>query len=134
MVGITIYVSRSGNSNNLRLRDSEGHNPGNDLLTTDVNASDIITWIKDPRANPPAQSGYFPIECITKITKSDSSLPKYRNSIPVLTADPTVNECSALGTVLDTSPGSGKFENYTTFYTLPGDTTVHQDDPQLRMR
>ena len=134
MAGITIYVSRLGNSNNLRLRDSEGDDPGNDDLITDVNVSDIITWIKDPRANSPAQPGYFPIECITNITKADSRLPKYRNSIPVLTADPTVSECSAIGTVLATSPGSGKFENYNIFYTLPGDTTIHQDDPQLRMR
>lgn len=134
MAGITIYVSRIGNSNNLRLRDSEDHDPGNDLLTTDVNTSDIITWIKDPRANSPAQPGYSPIECITSITKADSSLPQYRNSIPVLTANPTVSECSAIGYVLAISPGSGKFENYTIYYTLPGDSTIHHDDPQLRMK
>ena len=130
----TIYVSRNGNSNNLRLRDSEGHNPGSDLLETQVSPSDTVTWEKDPYANDPVQPGYFPIGSIISVTKADSSLPQYRNSVQLLTAEPTVSNGVATGTVISSSPGSGKFENYTIGYTLPGSTTVLYDDPKLIMR
>lgn len=130
----TIYVSRAGNSNNLRLRDSESHDPGNDQLETQVSPNDTVTWVKDPNANPPAQPGYSPIGSIVSVTKADSSLPQYANSIQLLIADPAVSNGVATGTVVSTSPGSGRFENYTIGYTLPGETDVLYDDPKLIMR
>lgn len=129
----TIYVSRNGNSKSLKLRDSEGHNPGNDNLTTTVNPSDTVLWVLDPNANPPAQPGYSPIASIVSIVKADSTQPQYANSVPVLTADPTQVNGVWTGNVISPSVGKGKFENYTIGFTVPGDSTVYYDDPKLQM-
>lgn len=129
-----IYVSRQGNSFNLRLRDSEGHDPGNNDITTLVDSGDIVQWVLDPNANPPAQPGYFPIASIEGIFNSDpNSSPKYRGSIQLLTGDPTKVDGVWTGYVLSPSPGSGKFENYAINYTVPGDPTIRSDDPRIQV-
>lgn len=122
----TIYVSRNGNSTNLKLRDSEGHNPGNDNLTTGVNPTDTVTWVLDPNASNPIAS-------IQSITKADNTQPRYANSVEVLTANPTNINGVWTGYVKSPSVGVGKFENYTIGFTLPNDNTVYYDDPKLQM-
>jgi hypothetical protein len=140
----TIYVSRNGqNGTTLRLRDSEGHNPNNDNLTTDVNASDTVTWEKDPWAEPGAdhQAGYFPIDQLTSVTgKVEEPGPpkKYPGSINIFATGPTVTSNVGTATILATkpnpNPGGSNFENYSIGYTLPGDSTPRSDDPKLIMR
>lgn len=129
----TIYVSRQGNSLNLRLRDSEGNNPGNDQLTTLVDPGNAVTWELDPNANSPAQPGYFPIASIQSVVKSNSADPRYSNDVDVLTAPPAPVNGLWTGYVKLPSPGIGKFEHYQIYYYLPNDTTLHNDDPIMQM-
>jgi len=130
----TIYVSRQGNSTNLRLRDSEGHNPGNDQITTLVNPGETVTWQLDPNANNPAQPGYFPIFEIVSVQKADPSKPQYLNSTEVLVSDPPppVNGI-VTGQVKSPSPGRGRFENYEISYRLVANGPVLIDDPVMQM-
>lgn len=122
---ITIYVSRNGNSKQLKLRDSEGHNPGNDQLTTDVEAGNIVKWVLD------SNSGLTSITQVKKVTSSD---PSYQpNAVTLLTSEPTSVNNEIIATVVATSPGIGKFENYKIGFTIPGDTTEYWDDPKIRM-
>lgn len=132
-----IYVSRQGNSSNLRVRDSEGNNPGNDQITTLVDPGDTVTWELDPRAdisNPQYQPGYFPIFAIISIKKADSTIPKYMNSIDVLIADPPppVNGV-VTGLVKSPTPGRGRFENYQISYYLVSGGVPQTDDPIMQM-
>jgi hypothetical protein len=129
----TIYVSRNGNSHQLRLRDSLGDDPGNDDLTTNVSAGDTVTWQLDPRAGDPEYPAYKPIDSITAVQKADASLTKYQGSEQLLTATPVCNNSVCTGTVVSPSPGKGKFENYKIGFTVPGDATVYWDDPKLNM-
>jgi hypothetical protein len=130
----TIYVSRRGNSTNLRLRDSEGHDPGNDQITTMVDAGDTVTWELDPNASPPAKPGYFPIFEIISIRKADSSQPQYLNSIEVLVSDPGAPVNGVVtGQVKSPSPGRGKFENYNIAYRLTPGGDILTDDPVMQM-
>jgi hypothetical protein len=137
-----IFVSRKGNSFGLRLRDDDTNDPGgindpgDDNLTTAVGPGDTVTWVLDPRADsssPQYQTGYFPIASIENITKADSTNPKYKDSIPLLTGNPTKVNGVWTGTVISPSKGKDKFENYTIFFTVPGDTTIYPDDPKLQM-
>lgn len=135
----TIYVSRLGpQSTQLRLRDSEGHNPNNDNLTTDVSAGDTITWEKDPYADPPnPQPGYYPISSIISVTGmlEDPGPPvKYPGSQQLFASGPTVTNGVATATIVNKSPGQGKFENYQIGFTVPNDSTTYYDDPQLKMK
>ena len=138
----TIYVSKAGNSSKLRLRDSENHDPGNDNLDTQVDASDTITWMKDPRADSDPTThvnGYFPIGTIVSVTYMAPQAgppPKYQHSTQLLTGPVVVSNSVGTGTVLPsstTSPRKDTFENYQIGYTLPGDSTVLYDDPKLIM-
>lgn len=124
MATITIYVSRNGNSTNLKLRDSEGHNPGNDDLTTDVNPGDTVQWELDNNSG---------LTSIASITKSDASNPKYQNSIDVLAAAPVNNNGIYSAQVVSPSPGKGKFENYNIGFTIPGSNEVYFDDPKMQL-
>ena len=130
----TIYVSRRGNSTNLRLRDSEGHDPGNDQITTMVNPSDTVTWQLDPNANPPAQPGYFPIFEIISVKKADSTQPQYLNSTEVLVSDPGAPVNGVVtGLVKSPTPGRGRFENYQISYYLVSGGVPQTDDPIMQM-
>ncbi|MBZ5855517.1 hypothetical protein [Flavihumibacter profundi] len=121
----TIYVSRNGQSFNLKLRDSQGHNPGNNNLTTDADPGNEITWVLD------TDSG---LTAITGIKKSDPAIPKYKDSIEVLTGDPTLVNGVWTGFVKSPSPGKGKFQNYMIGFTVPGDTNTYWDDPKIQMK
>lgn len=118
-----IYAKRNGNSLQLKLRDSEGHNPGNDNLTTDVDAGDTVEWQLD------TNSGLTSLNGIKKTVPGDRSYN--RNSIDLLAEITLTSPYSA--TVITPSPGTGKFEKYKIGFKVPGDDTVHWDDPTLRM-
>lgn len=122
----TIYVNRNGNSYQLRLSDSEGHNPGNDDLTTDVSPGDTVIWQLG------TNSGLASIESINLV---DSTDPSYvQGSQNLLTATPTSSNGVFSGTVISSSPGSNAFECYKIGFKVPGDTTTYYDDPKLQMK
>lgn len=113
----TIYVSRKNDtSHHIKLRDSEGNNPGNDKITTLVDTNDTVTWELD------TDSG---LTAITKVHKKS-------DTHQLLTAEPHKgNSGKWVGTVVGTSPGKGKEEKYKIYYTI-GDKEYH-DDPILQM-
>ena len=117
MASVTIFVSRNGNSKNIKLRDSEGHNPGNDDLTTTVDPGDTVTWELDTNSG---------LGSIVSIAKKASSPNNLFSSI-------TSEDDIFFGTVVSVSPGKGQYETYAVQYTIPGDTTVYSDDPKIQM-
>ena len=132
MADINIYVSRIGQSRNLSLRDGV-NDPLDDNLTTEVETSQTIQWSLDPSPRPGRNDGIT----IVSITKADNSIPKYRNSQQLLIAHPTVTAGVASGTVVASSPGIGKFENYSIGFTInsdPDPKNTYYDDPQLKMK
>lgn len=122
----TIYVSRNGNSNQLKLRDSEGHNPGNDDLTTIVSPGDTVTWMLDPNEN-----GLTSINAVNKTVPGDPSYDP--NSVDLLVSGTTSNNGVYTGTVVSPSPGNGKYEKYKIGFMVPGNSTIFFDDPKLQM-
>ena len=124
----TIYVKRNGQSFQLKLRDSEGHNPGNDRLTTNVDVDDTVVWELD------TNSGLSSIAGIEKVTSAD---PSYNPAaVTLLKNDLTHVSGKFQASVVSVSPGPGKFENYKIGFTVPNDPvpgTVHWDDPKLQM-
>lgn len=118
----TIYVSlkSGGKKPELKLRDSEGHNPGNDDITTDVDAGATVIWELD------TNSGLSGICGITKKSESGNN--------DLLTANPTSTEGKYQGTIVTPSPGKGKKEKYKICFTIPNDTTQYWDDPKLNMK
>ncbi len=132
MADINIYVSRIGQSRNLSLRDGV-NDPLDDNLSTEVETSQTIEWTLDPSPRPGRNDGIT----IVSITKADTSIPKYRNSQQLLIAHPTVVAGVATGTVLSTSPGVNKFENYSIGFTKNSDSVprnIYYDDPKLIMK
>lgn len=120
-----IYVKRNGNSMQLRLRDNEGHDPGNDDLTTDVDPSDVVIWQLD------SDSGLTAITGVKQCVQGDPSYnPASQN---LLISDPVANGDRWQATVISPSPGRGKFVNYKIGFTVPNDSQVHWDDPKLQM-
>lgn len=118
MATINIFVSRAGNSNNIKLRDSEGHNPGNDDITTDVNAGDTVVWQLD------SNSGLYSLDGIQMKNDSENNL---------LTATPIGSNGMYTGTVVSNSPGRGKIEKYQIGYTVTQGSGTIWDDPKLQM-
>lgn len=119
-----IYVSRNGRSHQLKLRDNQGHDPGNNDLTTEVNPNDTVQWQLDNNSG---------LEAITGIKPSDPSKPGYGGSQDLLAAPPTNKNGIWEGTVVSPSPGRGKFENYMIGFKIPNDATEYWDDPKLQM-
>jgi hypothetical protein len=128
MATITIYVSRNGNSFNLKLRDSLGNNPGNDDLTTNVSPGDQLVWSLDPNG-----SNLTSLNGVNKTVPGD---PSYNaNSMDLIAPPGTYSQNgSYYGTVISPSPGNGKFEKYKIGFMVPGDSTVYWDDPKLQMQ
>ena len=125
MAARTVYVSRNGQSNQLKLRDSEGHNPQNDNLTTDVDPGDTVTWQLD------TNSGLTSIEAVQQVTSTD---PSYNSaSVNLMSILPTSTN-GFTGTIVTPSPGVTKFEQYKIGFKVPNDTTVYWDDPKLIMK
>jgi hypothetical protein len=141
---IKIFVSRQGNSHKLRLRDSLNDDPTNigDDLTTLVEAGNTIQWVLDPNISSDPQK-WFPIAEIKSIIKAvptPGPPPQYQNSIPVLVEDPKIVDGVWTGTVLSTSPGKDKFENYNVGFTIANDPNPDDpngwwwDDPKIKMK
>ncbi|MBI2731593.1 MAG: hypothetical protein HYX40_12740 [Sphingobacteriales bacterium] len=121
----TIYLSVNGNSTNLRVRDSEGNNPGNDNVTTLVNTNDTITWEPDP--NPPP--GANAIANLVSVYRKN--LPNNGN---LLTGVPSPNGNGGLSaTVVSSSPGRGVQESYGVEYQVVANGSSLYDDPKLQM-
>lgn len=121
MATVNIYASRNGNSFQLKLRDSEGHTPGDDNITTNVNTGDIVQWQLD------SNSGLTSLNGIVRTQK-----PSNPNTVPLLTGTPVLVAPNVYqGTVVSTSPGPGSIETYQVGFTVPNDTQVHWDDPKL---
>ncbi len=114
----TIFVSKEPTSDKLKLRDSEGHNPGNDKLTTLVDAGDTIRWELDG-----TDSGLSEIFKIEK--KSDT------HNILKAAPEPVDGYWQAI--VKDPSPGKGKTEKYKIGYKIKDRGEKHWDDPKLQM-
>lgn len=115
----TIYVSKEANSNKLKLRDSENHDPGNDNLTTYVDPGDTVEWTLDGTT-----SGLSQLLKIKK--KSDTH--------QLLDSDPTKLNGIWQGTVKSPSPGKDKKEKYKIEYKVNGSDKKHSDDPVLQMK
>jgi len=111
-----IFVSKNGNS--IKLRDSEGHNPGNDDITTLVSPGDKVKWKLDNNSN------LFSIESVQKssgTTLWESPPADNGNGVYVATIKNDRN--------LD-----GKTENYTISYKVTRDGGVKSDDPRLKVK
>ena len=124
----TVYVSLqgTGNSTNLRLRDSEGDDGINDI-TTNVDPNDVVQWVVD--ATPP--SGATAIYSIQNVYKKQNNDPL---NVSLLTADPTnVGNDVLQGTVVSTSPGSGSRERYNIDYKRTSTDSTQTDDPKIQM-
>lgn len=119
----TIYVKRNGQSKQLKLRDSEGNDPGNDQLTTNIDPGDTVKWELD------SNSGLTSLNGIKKTVPGDRSYNA--NSIDLLTQITLNSPYSA--TVISPSPGTGKFEKYKIGFKVPNDDTIYWDDPTLKM-
>lgn len=113
----TIYVSKEPNSNKIKLRDSDGNDPGNDDLTTLVDPNDTVEWRLD------TNSGLEGIIGVKK--KNDTN--------DLLTGEPQESNGVWSATVVPVSPGKGKNEKYKIGYKIPNDDKKHWDDPKLQM-
>jgi hypothetical protein len=120
-----IYVSRNGQSHELKLRDNQGNNPGNNKLTTEVEPNDTVKWELD------SDSG---LSEITGIKESDNTQPRYKESQNLLQGPPKKKGGSWEATVVAQSPGKRKFENYMIGFKIEGDPKEYWDDPKLQMR
>lgn len=124
----TVYVSLqgTGNSTNLRLRDSEGDDGINDI-TTNVDPNDVVQWVVD--STPP--SGATAIYSIQNVYKKQNNDPL---NVSLLTADPTnIGNDVWQGTVVSTSPGTGSRERYNIDYKRTATDSTQTDDPKLQM-
>ena len=119
-----IYVSRKGNSHELKLRDKD-NNPGNNKLTTKVDPDEPVIWQLDE------DSG---LSEIIGIKPSDPSKPKYKDSQNLLNGPAKNNKGVWEATVISKSPGKGKFQNYMIGFKIPGDDKEYWDDPKLEMK
>lgn len=120
-----IYVSRNGQSHQLKLRDNQGNDPGNNKLTTVVDPDDTVKWVLD------SNSG---LSEITGIKESDNSKPQYKGSQNLLQDTPQKKNGEWEATVVSQSPGKRKFENYMIGFKIEGDNKEYWDDPKLQMR
>lgn len=137
----TIYVSKKGNSGNLKLRDSEGHNPNNDDLTTNVGSGDTVKWEKDPDASSPNS-----IDSIVSVTYSPPQAgppPIYQNSVKILyhidkdgnhVFDGNAAVADGVATAyVQNGTAANAIENYNIGYKEVEGGQTKYDDPRLRM-
>jgi hypothetical protein len=136
---VRIFVSRAGNSAQLRLRDNrnnpESPNPPNNPanIQTDVGAGEEIIWELDPRStSKPAEPGYFPIGSLVGVRQTSSAdNPQYNGSVSVLSKNPVKQaDGTIIGSVPSPSAGKGHFTNYEITFTLP-DGSQHTEDPKI---
>ena len=118
----TIFVSRNGNSNNLKLRDSQGRNPGNEDLTTGVDPGDTVIWELDEN------SGVHSLEGVRKKEDRDP------NSADLFAGPPARNTDGRIqARIVGQSPGKGKTLSYDIGFKLTADGETLWIDPKLQM-
>lgn len=120
-----IYVSRNGRSHELKLKDNQGHDPGNNKLETDVSPNDTVKWQLDENSG---------LSEITGIRESDPSQLQYKGSQSLLAGPAKNNKGIWEATVVSKSPGKDKFQNYMIGFKIPGDDKEYWDDPKLIMK
>lgn len=120
----TIYISRAGQSFNLKLRQNGSKKPPTDDLTTIVGENEIVRWELDKNSG---------ITEITGIKESDNKKPQYKRSQNLLAGKPKRKGEAWEGKIVSESPGSGKFENYMIGFKVPNDPNEHWYDPKLQM-
>lgn len=127
---IFIYVSRNGNSTNIKVRDSEGHIPGNDNITTDVVAGSELRWEVDP-----AEPTIYSITNIErKVEKTDPEDANLIATGPSWVAPVGSTEGYWSATIISPSPGKDKRESYTIYYKITSNGPVLNDDPKIQMQ
>jgi hypothetical protein len=121
----TIFASRKGQSLELKLRDSQGHDPGNENLTTDVKPNNKIQWMLDEN------SGLESLDGIYKVVEGDNCFEK--GATDLLVSEPIKKGKVYEGTIVSESPGYGKFEKYKIAFKVFGDEEIYFADPKLQM-
>jgi hypothetical protein len=135
-------------SNRLRLRDNRNNPDAVELMhdehetdfskmtnfDTNVEPDDLIIWELDPRSlTSPPTPGYFPIKSIDHVVQTfEIDGGNYKESIPVLKADPVNAGGAFVANVQTPSPGKGKAANYKIEFTLPDDSK-HFVDPKIQL-
>jgi len=122
MSAITVTVILKDSTSNppkIKLKDSEGHDPGNDDITTSVDAGDTVTWIPD------LASGISSLQGIRKKVVANNNN---------LLASVTEDNGNYSGTIVSPSPGKNKKEQYEIGFKIAGDTNTYWDDPKLKMK
>ena len=122
----TIYVSLQGNANSrkLRLRDSNGGDAVNDLITG-VDTDNKVKWVADP--TPPLKARRI-------LSIDDVYYKKVSGNVNILTAKPTrQSDGSWIARVVSISPGRGRQHKYNIKFTRVGYTTSNKCDPKLQM-
>lgn len=118
----TIYVSLRPNTTQLKVRDSEGHDPGNDNITTVVTPGDTIVWELDNNSNLASLNG---------ISKKAQGYP---NDTNLLVSPPASDNGVYTGTVVASPPQHGTYiEHYQIDYQITPGGPVLNDDPILQM-
>lgn len=118
----TIYVSRNGNSNQLKLRDNQGHNPGNEDLTTEVDPGDTVIWELDEN------SGLHSLEGVRAKEENDPERTNLFAGAPKRNSDGRIE-----ARIVDQSPGKGKYQSYDIGFKITTDGETMWIDPKLQM-
>lgn len=116
-----IFVKLGPTGTCLSLRDNEGHNPGNNDLTTDVDPGDIVKWQLDD------DSGLFSLENVVK--RNDPGTVDLLEEQPANTAQ---NVFTA--TVKRRGIDGGAIETYDIWYKKERGGKTIKEDPKLKMR
>jgi len=103
----------------IKLRDSDGNDPGNDDLTTLVSTGDTVIWELDSNSGLEALIG----------------VKKKKDTTQLLTGDPTGSNGKFTGHVVAVSPGKHKKMKYKIGYKFADekDKDEHWDDPKLQI-
>lgn len=120
-VSITVSLKDSTkNPPKVKIKDSEGNDPGNEDITTKVDAGATVTWIPD------LASG---ITSLTGIRKK-----KDKGGDDLLDGVPTTSNGNLVGKIVSPSPGKDKKEKYEIGFKIDGDSNEYWTDPVLQMR
>lgn len=124
-MAVTIYAKRNGQSGQLQLRDSQGHEAHDSNINSGVVPDEEVIWKLDNGSG---------LSELTGIKLSPSGKGKYKNSQQLWKNSPKQNkDGSWTATILSQSPGKDKFQNYMVGYKIPGDDKEYWDDPKLTM-
>lgn len=125
-MAVTIYVKlKEGESDKIRLRDSQGHMANDSNITSKVKTDDTVTWQLDNASG---------LSEITGIKYSAPEKGKYQNSVKLWDKEPKQNkDGSWTVTITNDSTRKGKHQNYMVGYKIMGSDEEHWEDPKLLM-